>query len=276
LQSESPVPPRLNFVTLRQDGDLTILRAVPPGPPSGPLVVVFNSLVRKGTTPEFIGTVARSGRPGLFILDHRATWYASRRNAGAIRDAVRAELDHLQGDRLDTLGFSMGAYAAVAFAETLPVRRAVAFSPRFSPDPALVADPRDRPSLRRLSGKFAFPTLEAGMARLEGGLILHGMRGPDRCQFRHIRAPQAVDHWLLPLASHFVALWLQKRGLLDDVVQAALQGDRHIPEAVLKSWGASRKGTLSAGLKLVPFQTYERLKRILPDRGARRFEKDIG
>ena len=164
---------------------------------------------------------------------------------------------------MDTLGFSMGAYPAIAFAERVPVRHAVALSPRFSPDPAIVPDPRDRPGIARLSGKLALPTLAPGLARLQGGIILHGMRGPDLRQFRHIHAPTQVDHWLLPHAGHFVVEWLRRHDRMEAVILAGLQGDRAASTRLLTDLGALRHRSLRARLILHPVRALHGLHGLL-------------
>lgn len=242
------------------DDRLSILRAMPVTREPGPPVVVFNSIGKPGTPPEFAASVARLRRPVLFVMDHKATWYSAPETADRVSDAIVNALADWGGTAVDTLGFSMGGYAAIAYAERVPVRNAVALAPRFSPDPAIVADPRGHESLRRLSGKLAFATLAAGLQRLDGGLILHGMRGPDLCQFRHIHAPQRVDHWLLPQCDHHVAIWLRRRGHLPSLLHSALQGERAETARRLAALGALRHRSLRARLMLHPVRLYARLR----------------
>lgn len=267
LEQQAATPGRLTVTPVFDAKGLRVLRGTPSGPARGPLLVVFNSLLRRGVGPEFIGLAAKSGRPALFVLDHHSTWYASQERVTLVSRQVRAEMDRLGATDIDTLGFSMGAYAALAYGAVLPVRHAVALSPRYSPDPAIVKDPRDRAVLRKLSGNFALPTVVDGMAKAQGGLILHGMRGPDHVQYRHMRAPRQFDHWLMPLADHFVARWLRNRSLLEPIVLAALEGDRDTPSRLLAGLWASRHRSPGAYAKAVPVRGLETLRRWLkPER----------
>lgn len=256
-QAHADVLPRLDVKMLRDEPALTILRARPKGGAQGRLIVVFGSLKAKGSGIEFPGTLASTGRPVLFVQEHVATFYAMDRNIRLITDAIMNEMALTGTDAVDTLGVSMGGYGAIAYGQQVPIRNALSFGPRFSPDPAIAPHRRKRPLLDRLSGKFGIPTLADGLARVENGLIVHGMRGPDRGQFDYFRMPDTAEHWLVPRAGHGVAHWLYVRGQLRPLVLAALAGDRAEASRILTANTAVRADSLRAKLYRVPFHLYD-------------------
>ena len=218
---------RLAFEAVYDAAFLTVLRATPTDRPAqGPLLVVFGSYRTKTQPPEFRRTVGALGRPALFIMEHDFGFYATQERVDRLAPMIAAEMERTETTRIDTLGFSIGAYGALAWGAHVPVRHAMAFAPRFSPDPAIIRDPRDRHKMRAHSGTLAFPTLQRGLERIERATILHGLRGPDRLHLRHFRPMGHVDHWVAPDADHFVADWLRRQGRLGPVVEAALDGDR--------------------------------------------------
>lgn len=228
-----PLPPTGGVVALR-------------GHPGSALghrpVVVFNSVSVPADQPEFFAATSTLGRPVLFLTDVNRTWFASRETARRTIDLIRAELDRCEADSFDTIGFSKGGYAALAVAADLPVRRALSFAPRFTVDPGIVFDPRRRPSIESLSGKFHHPTVATGLARIQGGLILHGAWGFD---LRHVvrMPPSNAQHWLIRTRGHFVTTRLRNRNLMHPLVRAVLADNRPEIETLLLRAGAVRRRT---------------------------------
>ena len=158
--------------------------------------------------------------------------------ADEIEAHIRAEMALHGASEVDTLGFSMGGFGAIAFAERVPVRFALSMAPRYTPDPAIVHDKRLHKRLMPLSGRFPFATLDEGMARARAGLILTGTRGPDLPHMAETRPPKHVQRWLLPGVDHAVAKVLRDNGRLADVVLAALgprDGDAPLAEAMTRA-----------------------------------------
>ena len=192
---------------------------------------------------EFIGTLAAIGRPVVWVNDLTATWYASPGMADRIVAEVGGALARLGASCCDTLGFSMGAFGALAFAERLPVRLAVALSPRLSPDAAVLGDHRAAERLAPWQGRFPFANVGPGLARVRGGLVLHGLKGPDFHHAAQFPVNAAVGHWVLPQVGHRTARWLKAAGALDEVVSLALADDTPALRAVLRRLGARPIGS---------------------------------
>jgi len=265
--SRAPVktPDMIDLFVLAEGHGLTILRGQPnqPSQPTGqPLIVVFNGIARRARWPNFVGMIARSGRPAVFVIDHTQSWYGTPGAADLITDTVRAEAARLGQTRIDTLGFSMGGFAALAFASRLPVRRATSLAPFFSPDSAIVPEARYRDTRDPLSGSFVFPTLAPGLAQVDRGLIVHGMRGPDWHHYRRIADRPGVDHWLLPGASHHVANYLREVGLLDRLISLALADDGPGLAQLLAGLGGLPKNSSAAEIRLLKIRCHDGLIRV--------------
>jgi hypothetical protein len=130
----------------------------------------------------------------------------------------------------------MGGFAALAFAEKLPVRTAIAFVPRFSPDGRIVRDPRLKAKLRLCRDRFPFRTVVPGLAAAGHALVLHGDQGPDRPHVVKFAMPATAEHWVLPDCGHHVGQRLRTRAALDPVITGALSQD----------WDKMRTALLSA------------------------------
>lgn len=245
------------------DGDITITRGTPQVPSAAPLTVIFDSRTRHFEKPEFYGTVASMGRHALFIADHKRAWFANPSVLALIVRVVQDEMRRLGCTVIDTLGFSMGGFAAIAYAEKLPVRNALAFSPRYAIDKAMVNDARVRPGLNALGGDAAFRSLDPGLAKLTSAVIVHGTPRDDIVHVRLLRVPQHVDHFVLFGARHNVPALLKNLGLLGAVSQAALSQDRAQVVHLLGSLGAQRRSSPSLGLKLLTLQYRIGLRRFL-------------
>ncbi|NCO86716.1 MAG: hypothetical protein GW886_08820 [Rhodobacterales bacterium] len=233
--------------------DLAVLRGVPAaGAVAGPLAVVFCSAgrqVRAAAAPEFAGSLRAAGRRALFVFDPAMTWYADPAVVARIVATIRDEMQAVGAMQVDTIGFSMGAYGAMAFGAHLPVRFALAIAPRFTPDPAILRDARAVPHLAGLSGRFAMPTLAEGMARVQAGAIIHGTLGPDRPHLPLFPRLAAVDHWLMPGVGHEVPHQLKRLDLLRPVLHAALGADRAALARLLRPHATRPRSAL--GLRLL-------------------------
>jgi len=232
--------PRIELTVLEDAEDLIVRRGTMPGQ-GGPLTVVFaggGDQARSGDRVEFVNMMARLGRPTMFIADRNRTWYARGDLHTRVIDHIRREMDRLGCAEIDTLGNSMGAFGALAFAEALPVRHALAFVPRFSPDPELIPDRRIIKHTMSLRGSLPFRTAEPGYRAAGSAMVVHGVFGPD---LRHARAYDICaegDHWVVPVDSHEVGAHLRKDGLLWPVVSGALTGDKPAAQAALQKAGA--------------------------------------
>jgi len=230
--------PQLELTEIVNENGIVILRGRPDPatvtPVAGPLVVVFCSLA---SMVEFAGSTARSGRSAIFVSDRKRLWFAMPADVNTIVRAVRAEMAELGQEQIDTIGFSMGGFAALAYGNLLPVRNALAFSPRFSPDQEIVRDRRTYPNLTRNVQLLALRSVTPGLRRIGWASIVHGTIGPDRPHLRHFPRDKNFDHHMITRCGHFVAQWLRAREALEPLIQAVLTDDRHAAQRHMRAAG---------------------------------------
>ena len=233
-----PPKPQLHQTEIVNENGIVIIRGRPDPatvtPVAGPLVVVFCSFV---AAVEFAGSVARAGRNVLFVSDSKRTWFGLPGDVRTIVQAVRAELAELGQDQIDTIGFSMGGFAALAYAQRLPVRNALALSPRFSPDHEIVLDRRTYPNLTRNVHRLVLRSVAPGLRQTGWATIVHGTTGPDRPHLQHFSRAARVDHYLISRCGHYVAQWLQAQDALEPLIEAVLRGDRRAAQRQMRAAG---------------------------------------
>jgi pimeloyl-ACP methyl ester carboxylesterase len=244
--------PLLRLDALCDSPELVILRGSQPGQAGLPLILFASggNDVRAEAKPEFLKAVSQLGRPVLFVIERSLSWYAGPGIADLIERHVRDEMARTGTDRVDTMGYSMGGFGAIAFAERLPVRRFLSIAPRYSPDPRIVPDGRAKAHLERLRGKFPFLRLDKGMARAQAGLVLYGTKGPDLPHMARLSVPRHVGLWFLPGVDHMVPHDLRRRQFMAPLTKAAFADDRAEAAAVLRQAGGLTKADLPLSFRL--------------------------
>ena len=224
--------PELTITTLFETDDLLVRRGSAPDQTGVPLVIFSCAQLNaiSGEWLEFYGFAAKSRRPVIWVTDKARSWFGAPGLADAATKAILTELSVIGAPRVDTLGGSMGGYGAVAFSRRLPVRRAVAFVPRFSADPTRVRDFRLRDHLMAYRTSTPFPAITEGLGHAERTLILHGNRGVDLLHITAFPDLPNVWHQIMPGAKHNVAPSLKAKDMLTPLLRAALGG----PDAKLR------------------------------------------
>ncbi|MEL6232918.1 MAG: hypothetical protein AAFR46_00785 [Pseudomonadota bacterium] len=211
------------------------------------LVVVFNSIggtaLRQAAPGEFSRLLASDPANRLiFLSDLTQGWFASGSMMRAVTDLVGAEAERTGASEIVSLGSSMGGFAALALAEFLPVRAALAFSPRYSPDDAIVPDAR-LVDHRAACAPFTPQTVEAGLAAAPFSVVIHGLRGKDRRHVERFPAQPGMRHYLIPGVAHAVAAFLYKHRTLGGVLSAALAQRGADLDAIMLRAGAFSRVT---------------------------------
>ena len=124
---------RAAFETLIEAGPIRVLFA--PGTGSD-LVISFSSIGRRRAEmppPELVGTaIGEAGRPALFVSDISRSWG----NAPEFPDALQAAMAEIHKrqpvERVTAIGFSMGAFCALAAGRILDLHAIVAISAQYS------------------------------------------------------------------------------------------------------------------------------------------------
>ncbi|MEL6476142.1 MAG: hypothetical protein AAFR17_02350 [Pseudomonadota bacterium] len=177
-----------------------------------------------------------------FVTDRTRTWYNTPGQIERIETALRALAARVGARQIVTLGNSMGAYGAILFANRIGAARAIAFAPQFTMDDRLVRDRRWQ-DLKRHIPRHAVPSLAGAMVGPCRFFVLHGGRGEDGRHWRRFPTGPNIQHYVLPLKTHAVAVQLRHAGKLPGLIDALFAEDT---ETVIRSMSAEN-GYLRGG-----------------------------
>ncbi len=215
-QPPPPPPPRVLFQSAE-----VLVRHVPAADASRH-VVTFDCY-HDGRTldrPGFGETFFRDhGITATHVLTRDNDWFQHPEMAeatAAIRAATAGAAAVL------AYGSSMGAYAAVRFADAVGAGQALALSPQYSIDPAKTPFERrwgqDRRRLRFLPG------LDGPIRSAVRPVVAYDPHGPDRAHADRIAADTPIIRLAVPHGGHPVGSLLSEAGLLTGIVMQALEG----------------------------------------------------
>lgn len=252
--------PRMELTCLIDRPDLIVTRGLTPQAAGVPVVVFAAAApnARTATVFEFISLLSRLDRPVYWIAEPGQSWFAAPGLVDRVVDLITTEMAHWGVAEVDTLGNSMGGYGAIAFAERLPVRTAVALGPRYSPDDRIVPDARLKQKLRRHLDRFPFPTVVPGLAAAGHAVVLHGDGGPDRPHVLRLVMPAHAEHWVVPRCGHFVGKCLRERNVLFPVIAGALSQDWPTMRTALKSARARPAAVAKPAIRRALFRAWAR------------------
>lgn len=261
---DQKVCPPLNLRVLEDSENLTVILALPRAEVDwSRLTVVFTSYsssLPEGYRFEFRETVVQSQQPALFVFDHSLRWYVEAETYDRMCQILSAQMDALGVAKLVTIGDSMGGYAALAYAQDMPVRYALAITNRASIGPDGVADVRHQPQLYTDGLQLRVPNLRRALRKVHAGAMVHGTRGADRPHLRHLRDRGAADHWIVSGRGHGIAAWMKQNRILFPVAEAALRADAAEVNRLLQSRGALSGDSLSAKVRLASLSLRDSLR----------------
>ncbi|MCP3970417.1 MAG: alpha/beta hydrolase [Rhodobacteraceae bacterium] len=192
---------------------------------------------RPGAIPpiEFIGSASCGGENHvLFISDPRRSWLNGPGVAeGIVKTIERYRARHDIED-LVLLGNSMAGFAALRLTEMMPVDTVIAFAPQFSVHPDLVPEEtRWRPYVNRIQN-WVYPDVGDLKQEDTNYYLFHG---DDPEEARHwLRFPwhRGLSHFIFCGMGHRVAKIFQKRRLLAQVLQSAMDGRPRVVRRALQ------------------------------------------
>ncbi|MDF1620183.1 hypothetical protein [Pseudothioclava nitratireducens] len=231
---------RAAFETLIEAGPIRVLFA--PGTGSD-LVISFSSIGRRRAEmppPELVGSaIGAAGRPALFVSDISRSWG----NAPEFPEALQAAMAEIHKRQpvecVTAIGFSMGAFCALAAGRILDLHAIVAISAQYSILRRHIGpETRWRYWTKRVPRPLAFPV--APLPRAGQGpqvTLLHGLRD-DLAHARAFATPAGVDHFLFPAQSHSdLGQHLKASGQLGPLIEAAITRDRRALSRAMRRAG---------------------------------------
>ncbi|MGO4409339.1 MULTISPECIES: tetratricopeptide repeat protein [unclassified Brevundimonas] len=199
-----------------------VVRSVPVGD-AGRWVVTFDNyglgpgFNRPGFGEAFL---RQSGVSAIHVMGRREDWYQYPEMAEAMAAVRRATAG---ADRVMTYGSSMGAYAALRFADAAGADAVLAISPQYSVDPAKV--PFETRWLQDGRSIAFRPEIEGRLSCACRPVIVYDATGDDERQVRLIAAEIKADLIGLRYIHHPATTFLQEMALLGPLVFDVLAGD---------------------------------------------------
>ena len=201
------------------------------------LVIAFASVGHDPTrppSPEFVRAATARDRPALFVMDEARSWATAEGFDAALAQAVETIRSRQKITRILAIGSSMGAFAALRAAQTLPVPAVLAISPQYHP--AAKWETRWREWTRTLP-----ETLTAPLPQGPYLCLMHGMQ--DDAHQSNLFPPQkGCHHILFADQSHAtLAPHLKMRGLVEGLIDATLEKDRRRLLRILQGAGGQKR-----------------------------------
>ncbi|RID90053.1 hypothetical protein D2N39_19955 [Gemmobacter lutimaris] len=214
--------PDVEISTLRDDRALRVWRHRGEG---RRLVVCFSGVGRDRRRPprlEFAKTASGAGRDhALYIADPRRSWLNA---PGLIEDVVslvEAEAAEVGATEVVAMGHSLGGFSALALGGFTQVDAALALSPQFSVDPAVVPDESRWMPFREQIETFRISDVRDVMADRTQHYIIFGAHARERAQSRLLRPAPNAHCFMLPGVRHDTVMRMFHAGILDEAAQLA-------------------------------------------------------
>lgn len=201
------------------------------------LVIAFASVGHDPTrppSPEFVRAATARDRPALFVMDEARSWATAEGFDAALRGALTTLQARQKITRILAIGSSMGAFAALRAAQTLPVTAVLAISPQYHP--AASWETRWPDWTQRLP-----ETLTAPLPQGPYLCLMHGMQD-DAAQATLFPPQKGCDRILFADQSHAtLAAHLKARGLVEGLIDATLEKDRRRLLRILQGAGGQKR-----------------------------------
>ena len=214
--------PEVSIAALRDDRALRVWRH---RGQSRRLVVCFSGVGRYQRRPprlEFAKTACAAGRDhALYIADARRSWLNA---PGLIEDVVslvESEVAEVGATEVVSMGHSLGGFSALALGGFTRRDTALALSPHFSVDPAVVPDESRWTRFRDEIARFRISDVRDVMAATTQHYIIFGTDRRERPQSRLMRPAANAHCFMLPGVRHDTVMRMYEAGILDDAVQLA-------------------------------------------------------
>ena len=199
--------------------------------------------------PEWQRLVAWTPRDHLlFVSDPGRTWLNREGLIEEIVDAIEAEVDHCGAVQVCTLGHSMGGFAALVIPAFTQVDVAVAMSPQYAVDPAVVPDEtrwaqyRDAIAQYRVSNAADYIVPECRYYVFFG-------RHPREAVQRNLAQPsENLELYVMPGTHHNTPQRMKAAGVLDTMISACFAGKQRVRNKIMgKILQARRIAVASVG-----------------------------
>ncbi|CUH78546.1 hypothetical protein [Tropicibacter naphthalenivorans] len=195
---------------------------------SDKLVVVFSGVGETAAEPpdiEFFRSATEDKQNNaLFVSDHDRTWLNGDGMAEQIVDAI----DQAQADtgarELHLMGNSMGGTMALLLKDKVPAKTVLSLTPQYSVDPEIIPEETRWMRFRNHIKTFRYREIFLRKTPGQEVFIVHGGTEDELRHAERFDAVDGVKHFILPDYNHKLSQRLKRKGQLDALISAALNG----------------------------------------------------
>lgn len=216
-----------NMETLFEDDWLTI--RFRQGRGSG-AIVAFGGLRGNlgGVLPR---QLVRAGRPSaldrnhlIYVHDKEFSWFTRSGLQDTVLSTVAGTLRRADVRYVNTVGSSMGGYAALLFAERLGALRAIAFGTQYAMDRDVVDDDRMPKFLANIEAG-ADTRLGTYLTGQTEAYVIQGNHSGDLLHLAAFPSSCGLTSWIVDYPAHTIAAYLETLGLLEDILDCIVGGE---------------------------------------------------
>ncbi len=173
----------------------------------------------------------------LFISDASRSWMNADGLAQALVAAVQGLVDKIKPARIIAFGNSMGGSMALIFATMFKLDAVLAIVPQYSVKDDIVPEEARWQHFRRNITQWPIPAVPSLVGNPAQIMILHGGENGEMPHARRFRAPEGVDHYIVPQYGHALAACLKGDKVLRPLLEAVITGDFPAARSAVQSVG---------------------------------------
>ena len=205
------------------------------------LVVVFSGV---GNNPheyppiEFFQSATEGARNhALFISDMSRSWLNGDGVSDQIVEVIKRVAKEVSTSEIHLMGNSMGGSMALWIKDLVPAKTVLSFVPQYSVCPEIVPEEKRWMRFRRKIKFFKYPEITLNRTPNQNVFIIHGGSPDELIHARRFPRVRGVGHFILPHQDHNLSRYLKRKGHLDILVSAALNGQNYRFRRLLEQSG---------------------------------------
>lgn len=201
---------------------------------------------------EFVSTASGGGdNYAVFVTDKRRSWYSRPGLFDKIVTEVKRLADASGVEDIVTIGNSMGGFGAMAFADALGARVAIAFAPQASMDPSVIEEKRWS-KFRAEMDPNNYITISSAEDSKCLRFVVCGVRIPKDIRHANLIGKATGAHvFRIVGTGHAVAIHLKQAGILADLVGHMMEGRvKAVHRLIRPHTMAYAKATAATGAKI--------------------------
>lgn len=192
--------------------------------------------------PQFMSIAQGTSDTVLFIADPRRSWLSRPGIIDEIKAVIETEAARLSAMQIVIFGGSMGGFAALAMPAFTTIQVAIAFSPQFSVDAAVVPEENRWMDLREKISSFPISNVADHMNDTTRYYLFYGRHQSEVHQRRLVRTMPNLQFYVMPNTQHNSALRMKKAKVLLPVLKACMKGQhKELNKIMTNSFGALRR-----------------------------------